>query len=65
MRKSLHPFLVLDFTTPRSCTLENYIFSGSNPRAFTGVWKHCHPIPGAFAHCLHSLGLVLPSVFHD
>src|SRR6266851_3599867 len=62
---SLYPFLILELTTPRARTLKDDILPGSNLRTLASVWKHCHPIPRAFAHCLQSLDPVLPSVFHD
>jgi hypothetical protein len=57
--------LVLELTTPRPCTLKNNILTRTDFRAFVGIWKHCHPIPGTFAHRLRSRGAVLPSVLHD
>jgi hypothetical protein len=64
-KQSLCPLFVLELTTPRARTLENDILPSSNTGTFAGIRKHSYPIPSTFAHCLHSLDLVLPSVFHD
>jgi hypothetical protein len=64
-KQGIDSFLILDLTAPRPCTLKNYILPCSNLMAFAGVWKHRHPVPSTFTHCLHSPGPLLPSIFHD